>query len=404
MKQLFNIQSDVTFYLLLGFLFLINFSIAGCYILFTVLLLQWIGYTILNGFYIPALPRYYKFLLLYAVVTLISSLTAVDRWVSIKDNKEAFLYLLIPLFLVIITSKKRLIISLYTVLISGVLSAAIGIVDAFRRGGVSLDFRLKGFLSHWMTFSGLLMLTFIFFFVYVFYEKRFKMRIAISIGLILILITIYLSLTRSIWIGIAFALGTFIIYFKPKILYIAIPFIILAFIFLPPTVKNRFISIVDINDASNKDRIFMARMAVNIVKDYPVTGVGPNNIPMVYDRYKPPEAQQTNLHLHNNFFQVAAERGILGLLSLLIAFVSIIINLVRKIKIMPHAEKVIPLGVLFVFIGFLVAGLFEYNYGDTEIKFLLFFFISIPFITLKESLFEISDNKINRVNSNGTPI
>jgi len=40
--------------------------------------------------------------------------------------------------------------------------------------------------------------------------------------------------------------------------------------------------------------------------------------------------------------------------------------------------------VLFAFVGFLVAGLFEYNFGDSEIKFILFYFLCLPFLGLKE--------------------
>jgi hypothetical protein len=38
--------------------------------------------------------------------------------------------------------------------------------------------------------------------------------------------------------------------------------------------------------------------------------------------------------------------------------------------------------VLFAFVGFLVAGMFEYNFGDSELKFMLFFFLSLPFLAL----------------------
>lgn len=124
----------------------------------------------------------------------------------------------------------------------------------------------------------------------------------------------------------------------------------------------------------------MYSIGVDIFKDFPLFGVGANNIQEVYDKYKPPEAQQTNLHLHNNFLHILAERGIFVLMALLAAFISLFVLLVRKIKGSEGFEKTIALGTLFAFIGFLVAGLFEYNFGDSEIKFLLLYFISIPFL------------------------
>ena len=66
------------------------------------------------------------------------------------------------------------------------------------------------------------------------------------------------------------------------------------------------------------------------------------------------------------------------------AFISVFIFLVKKIKNSIDFEKVVATGALFAYIGFMIAGLFEYNFGDTEIKFILFYFLSIPFVRLSE--------------------
>ncbi|UCH94869.1 MAG: O-antigen ligase family protein [Candidatus Aminicenantes bacterium] len=391
MKQLIDISGDFSFYLLLAFLFLVNISIAGCYLVSTLLLIQFIIFIIaalkirINRaktkpmLQWPQLPKFYKYFLLYILFSFIATLFSIDRLNSLKDNKEFFVFLLVPIFLLIINSKKRLEYSLFTVLASTVISALVGIAVTLKEG-ITLDHRLRGLTSHWMTYSGLLMLVFIFFFVYLFYEKRKKIKIVILISLMIILTSILLSLTRSMWVGIFVSLGIFIIYYKPKILYLALPALVILILVLPGSVKSRIASTFDMSNATNKDRLYMVTTGINIFKDHPLTGVGPDNIKKIYDRYKPAEADQTNPHLHNNFLHVLAERGILALLSLLAAFVSITIQLIKKIKNSIDFEKVISVGVLFVFIGFLVAGMFEYNLGDSEIKFLLFYFLSIPFI------------------------
>jgi O-antigen ligase len=181
----------------------------------------------------------------------------------------------------------------------------------------------------------------------------------------------------------------FIVYYRPKILYIAIPGLILLVFILPASVKGRVTSIFDMKNETNRDRFYMFKAGINIFKDYPLTGVGAANLEKIYDDYKPAEAKLSNPHLHNNFLQVLAERGIFAMMSLLAAFASIIIVLVKKIKNSIGFEKMVATGVLFAFIGFLVAGLFEYNFGDTEIKFMLFYFLSIPFAALKEKKEEV---------------
>ncbi|MCP5052560.1 MAG: O-antigen ligase family protein, partial [bacterium] len=306
------------------------------------------------------------------------------------DNKEIFGYLLIPLFLVMIHSEKRLRHALTAVLASAVASSLLGISQALIKG-VSLDHRLQGATSHWMTYSGLLMFSFIFFFVFLFHEKQKKRKIIIALSLVVILTAILLSLTRSVWVGIAVSVSIFIVYTRPRILYLAVPALILLVLVLPPSVKTRVTSIFDLQNATNKDRLYMAQIAFSIFKDYPITGVGPNNIEKVYDRYKPAGADLSNMHLHNNFLHVLAERGLLALLILVIAFIAVFAGIVKKMKRSVHDhdgspphllyQRTVATGVLFAFIGFLTAGMFEYNFGDSEVKFLLFFFISLPFLS-----------------------
>ena len=121
--------------------------------------------------------------------------------------------------------------------------------------------------------------------------------------------------------------------------------------------------------------------------DRPWTGVGANNIEKVIaenpGRYKHPEAREINLHLHNNFLQILAERGIFALASFLAACLFIILQLLGLLRSQTGERRAIAAGVLFAMIAFLVAGMFEYNFGDSEIKFILFYFLSLPFLDLK---------------------
>ena len=378
MKRLFDISSDISFYLVVGFLLLVNFSIAGCYILFTLLALQLLGHWAVNR-KLDGFPPYFKYFLIYIGATLLTTIFSIDRIASFKDNRDLLIYLLIPIFILVINSKKRLLISFGAVLSSAILSSATGIVNAATKG-LSLDHRLKGFVSHWMTYSGLLMLVFIFFFVYLFYQKEWKHKLILGGGLLILLAAILFSLTRSVWVGMIVSLGLFIVYYKPKILNFALPALAAVFLLLPQTVKTRVFSIFDMNNASNKDRIYMVHTGKEIFKRHPLTGVGANNVKEVYHLYQHPDAAQANPHLHNNFLQILAERGLLGLLSLLLAFGALFYYLVKRIRHTGGEAKIAALGALFLFIGFLTWGMFEYNWGDTEITFLLFFFISIPFL------------------------
>jgi O-antigen ligase len=393
MKRSTSSFSDPAFALLLAFLFLIDVSIAACYILLTLILVLFLLY-LLRGGKFPPLPFFCYFFAAYIFFTLLASVFSVDRSASIRDNKELLIFLLIPIYIWLLDSWKRLRLSLWVVLASAVFSALAGIFTVWRKGlvhGIVLSDRLKGFTSHWMTYAGLLMLPFIFFSVRLLLRRQSKKQAAIiATGLLVMLTAIAFSLTRNVWLGIAAALAIFLVFFKPKYFLALVPlFLILAFL-APAAVKSRVLSIVDLEDESNRDRIYMAYSGVRIFQDHPWTGVGSNNIQKVIAgneaRYRHPQEKKINPHLHNNFLQIMAERGIFALVSFILACVFIILPLLKLLKARSGEWRVITTGVLFVFIGFLVAGLFEYNFGDSEIKFILFFFLSLPFLKLPEEV------------------
>jgi O-antigen ligase len=386
-----NILTDLSFYALLVYLFLINISIAGCYILLTLILFIFLLDLARNRKF-PGLPFFYYFLMLYAFFTMLATVFSIDRAASIRDNKELLILLLIPIYLWLLTTWKRVWLSIWTVLASAVFSSLAGIVVVLKKGmerGIDLSERLKGFTSHWMTFSGLLMFAFIFFFVLLLLRrKNNRQAIAISGSLVIMSAAIAFSLTRNVWLGIAVALTIFLIFFKPRYFLALAPLLLLLALLAPPAVKSRVLSIVDLQDRSNRDRLYMVYSGLKIFHDYPLTGVGSNNIEKVIAgnkaRYFHPQAEQINLHLHNNFLQILAERGIFALASFLLACLFIVLQLLKFLKSRSGDWHAITAGVLFAFVGFLVAGMFEYNFGDSEIKFILFYFLSLPFLNLKE--------------------
>lgn len=380
------LMEKISFILVVIFLFSINFSIALCYMVFTLLIISsGISYFKKSG--TLTFPPYFKYIIIFSILTLISTIFSIDRSASFKENKEIFIFLLIPVFILALRRIEMYKTAVNTVLYSAVLSSLIGIFISIREG-ISLQHRLKGFSSHWMTYSGLLMLVFVFFTILNIYENNKKKKLLHFILLFPVLVSIFLSLTRSAWIGIFVSTGIFFIYYfrkQPKILITTFIVLSIIFMLLPGPIKSRVFSIFDINDTTNLDRLYMAYTTLEIVKDYPLTGVGSDNVKKIYAEYRHPEATKNNPHLHNNFFQIAAERGIITLLVFILFFISLITDLSAKIKNGTVFEKKISTAVLFLVISFLTSGMFEYNFGDTEIKFLFFFFISIPYLKIFKS-------------------
>jgi len=390
MKPSANSLASLAFALLLAFLFLIDVSIAGCYILLTLILLLFLLHLLRGGTF-PQLPVFCYFFAAYICFTLLATVFSVDPAASIRDNKELLIFLLLPIYLWLLDTWKRVWLSLWTVLAAGVFSSLAGIITVMVKGlakGVVLSDRLKGFTSHWMTYAGLLMFPFIFFSVLLLLRRDKKQAVVIAGGLAVLLTAIAFSLTRSVWIGIVAALGIFLIFYKPRYFLALAPLFLIMALLAPPAVRSRVLSIVDLQDSSNRDRIYMVYSGMKIVHDRPWTGVGSNNIEKVIaaneKRYRHPLAEQINLHLHNTFLQILAERGIFALASFLLACLFIILPQMKLLQSGSGERRAITAGALFAFVGFLIAGMFEYNFGDSEIKFILFFFISLPFLKLRE--------------------
>jgi len=368
--------------MLAAFLFLIPFSIAACYFFFILLSLQLILY-LFRPHRPLDLPPFFPYFMVFAGLTLLSTLFSINKLASIKDNRELLIYLLFPIFSLVLNSEQRIRRALAAVFVSALLSAVSGLFQVLFLG-ITLSDRLKGFTSHWMTFSGLLMLSFLFFSITLIFSENSKKKTYGLLLLVPLVAAIAFSLTRSVWVGTALALCAVLLIKKPRLLILAAPLGLVVFLLMPAAVQNRIISIIDPQETTNLDRRYMVHTAWRIWIDHPLTGVGADNIPEVYERYLHPQADKTNVHLHNNLLQILAERGVFTMLALLIALIAVGFYLCRIARRGPPQRRITAWGSLAVFIGFFVAGLFEYNFGDSEIQFLLFFFLALPFLPLEE--------------------
>ena len=121
----------------------------------------------------------------------------------------------------------------------------------------------------------------------------------------------------------------------------------------------------------------MMKSGFRIIKDDPLTGVGPDMIIQVYPHYRDKTAvNQLNPHLHNVPLQIAAERG----LPALAVWLWFIVTLVRDfIKRRRSEFPSLSNAGLAVIGAMLAAGLFEYNFGDSEFLMLFLVLVTLPY-------------------------
>jgi len=132
----------------------------------------------------------------------------------------------------------------------------------------------------------------------------------------------------------------------------------------------------------------MARSGWQIIKEYPLTGVGSHMVEIVYPRYRAADSVlRETPHLHNNIIQLAAEKGILTLLAWLWLIGKVLLDLIRWKRSAkdPDAQFMIH-GTIGIVISLFVAGMFEYNFGDSEIRMLFLTLVTLPYAWHKLSI------------------
>jgi O-antigen ligase len=198
------------------------------------------------------------------------------------------------------------------------------------------------------------------------------------------LLVLVLTLTRSAWIGTIVSIVVILLIYKPKLLIIVPVLFGLVFLVSPKTVRRRAFSIFDLKDASNVERIEYIRVGLKIIKNRPLFGTGPDTVDMEFQlpKYGLSEGAKKNVHLHNNIIQIGAERGIPALIFWLAFIIWAGFDLLQLIKNKDPAVLPLAAGALAALLALFAAGLFEYNFGDSELTTLFLYLLTIPFAAM----------------------
>jgi O-antigen ligase len=232
-----------------------------------------------------------------------------------------------------------------------------------------LEHRISGPSSHVMTYSGILLPLSLMMLVLWVRERKWWQLAAC----VLSTLTLLLTFTRSVWLGWAVAVAVLIVLSRARLAFYALPVAILFVTFLPLPLFSRLVSTFDLQQSSNFDRLRMLEAGAEMIRDFPLLGVGPANVKEVYSIYRKPDAPRPRPpHLHNNAVQLWAERGILALaayLLLLGLFIRECIHAWRGPRRSPrHVWAEVGIAVV---VSLTVAGLFEFNFGDTEVFYMM---------------------------------
>ncbi|PYQ30556.1 MAG: hypothetical protein DMF56_07030 [Acidobacteria bacterium] len=304
-------------------------------------------------------------LFLYGLVSSISALAAATHIHQGAEGALWFKMLIFPAAIILyreIPELKEQILYPYALLAGG--SSIWALLQFATLDSRTLEHRISGPSSHVMTFSGLLLPLSLMFLV-LWWRQRKPLWLAVTL---LSTTTLLLTFTRSVWLGWGAAVFALLMLTRTQIRYYALPVLLLFITFLPLSLFGRLISVFDMKQSSNFDRIRMLQAGVEMIRDHPVLGVGPANVKESYAIYRKQDAPRPRPpHLHNNIVQLWAERGILGLA----AYITLLALFLRQCAQAWRTQRMwAEIGVA-VTVSLTVAGLFEFNFGDTEVFYLM---------------------------------
>jgi O-antigen ligase len=356
----------------------LQFSIAAAQILLAIALICWITLLIVRRERFEA-PSFFWPLVAYGAATLVSAALSPDPRTSLIDCKQLVLFLIVPLVYRFVSGTRPH--TLITVVVTcAAVSAVFGIVQYGILHYDNLGQRPQGTLGHWMTYSGLLMIVIGVAIARVIFGKSDRTWAALVLPALGVAVA--LTFTRSAWVGGCAAVAL-LFSLKDFRLLALLPILAAIFIAIAPgQITRRYQSMFNMNDPTVRDRMTMLHIGERMIQAHPLTGVGANMVQRLYVEYKgsdslvgPDGVTHINPHLHNDFLQIAAERG-LPALALWLWFV---VALVRDSWKRFHAgQREFAATAMATVIALLTAGLFEYNFGDSEVLMLFLTLVTLP--------------------------
>jgi O-antigen ligase len=357
----------------------VQFSIAAAQILLLIALVCWAAILIVRRERVDG-PSFFWPLLAYAGATLVSAALSADPRTSLIDCKQLVLFLIVPITYRLIGGARAQTL-LTVVLTCAAVSAVLGIFQYGILHYDNLGQRPQGTLGHWMTYSGLLMIVIGVAMARVLFGKGERTWAALVIPALAVAVA--LTFTRGTAVGVCAAVAL-LFALKDFRLFAVLPILAAIFIAVAPgQIAARYASMFNMNDPTVRDRLTMLHIGERMIQAHPLSGVGPNMVQPLYVTFRGPDpvvgpdgVAHINPHLHNNFLQIAAERGLPALALWLWFLVVLARDLLTRFA--SRDERYLAATALATLVALLTAGLFEYNFGDSEVLMLFLILVTLP--------------------------
>jgi O-antigen ligase len=149
-------------------------------------------------------------------------------------------------------------------------------------------------------------------------------------------------------------------------------------------IHQRLVQMADPREAGARERVYMWRSGLAMWRERPLLGVGPGGVKREFPRFALPEAVKKHTsHVHNTALQILAERGLLGLAAWMWIWIAFYVHALRlwwRLPAEAGRERALVAGSLAAITGFLLGGLSEYNFGDSEVVMVAWALMALPWV------------------------
>ena len=332
-----------------------------------------------------AMPRrLLRPLVVFVLVFVASAAFSYEPRTSVARLGEILSLLPLLLTVVLVRDEARARLVVRGLIVMGALIAGLGLAQVVAgAAGVEVGRRIPGPFSHYQTFAGVLLLCGALTFARLVVSGRPWREPGTLAAAALLAAALSLNLTRGSWVALAAALVFLLAVRRPRHLLWVAPATIALALLLPAPVRARVVSIFDLRDESNYDRLCMIDAGLRMVAERPFLGLGPGVVETRYALYRHPTAPRDQRpHLHNSYLQLAAERGLLSVAAFVgllgASFVESLRNYRRDGGAL-GARADLHLGVAAALVAYTLAAFFEDNWADTEVQRIALFVIALPF-------------------------
>jgi len=353
------------------------------------------------------LPRIKLPLALFLLVTLISLAFSADPAAGLPQVRKFYVFLELLVVFSLLRSFRQVRWLFLTWAGIGAITAIRGFVqfaqkvqEAHRLGRNFYEFyvgeRITGFTSHWNTYSAELMFSLIMLAALVLFGPPLRRIWLWILCGALIAVAVVLGETRGIWIAVAVA-GLYLCWFWKRWLVMVAPLVLLAGIAIAPAaLRDRFTSIFKPKQGvdSNQFRVITWRTGIEMIKQHPILGLGPEGVKIHFDEYVPADIPRPLPsgwygHLHNIYLHYAAERGIPALIILMWMLLQILRDFWRGLGALPPGpgnRRYLLHGGIAVVLATMAEGVVELNLGDSEVLTMFLVVVACGYLALEKDI------------------